>query len=1015
MEDLEILELALAQFQVPESDADENRAFRFDDLSEETIAEGFEGYDEAELESIQLTPEQIQALLSDKAHQLIIASEISSPAYYERRLSQPTWPGEKSGITIGIGFDLGYHSHNQFEESFGSHLEATAMQRLSPAIGKTPSNTRVQDLKQFAQECSDIRVPLAAAADVHKRFTVPRYAKLMLRIYPEATKLHPHCSGALLSLCFNRGTSLRGDRRREMANIQKHLRSGNLSAIPDEFRSMKRIWAGRNLRGLLRRRDQEAALFEEGLAAAQGAVTGATPPIGTQPATPTPPPIVDLPDPTPPITQPAAAPGAGFCDPDGPLPARVPVSQPAPSLESLISPNLETIVPNGAGGLASADDMNRAVLETLAREAEGDEAYWDFDEEHGYTWKGEEDEDKLERTQSWSTIEWVSDDTKSTEYNHLTKEDRAQDGAPFEFTSADFNTLIAANRFLPMAMNEGNKENKVVLGLRGCMLVDANGNPGTTAQQNVSALRLIPARPNHKDFRCVMCVVDVDSGQLSGFPASTVANRYSIDRASRKNGNGANLLPAGCYNYKVGRHGWDKRRNRAKNLGCLREDQPFCVLRNAGGRKFDDKDRWTLSPWPYDNIHPAWTDGRGSAEFSSFGCLVIKGAIRNRDQHSGDWASFREALGLQKAGTGDHGRTFSTVLLTGTEAAIASRLRLEGREQDKAIVDEKLGRLRHGSQGTEVRRLQQFMGSSVDGSFGAGTKAKLVAFQQARFEGAANGVFCPGLDAKLSAGVFTPKQQPQQPTPPPPVQPVDPTPAPGPIATNGSGPGHVGNGAHKPPSPPEPAVAPAKIDWGKFVVDDDLGGDIWTAESIARPHRPAGLDTGDDLESLYYEIGRQTKRLELAQQISHLESVPGGDPNAYIDQQLEGIAFDSLVAFGRVFAARLERRFHALICGDPSDPEAQIIRAQLITAVAHGRRYAVEALTGIIMVRFGVFAHLCQPVAHVIFKRILDPLIVTAGQQLQLEIGKVCQVWSADLRSRDPLTLKSFSQPHTSV
>jgi GH24 family phage-related lysozyme (muramidase) len=62
---------------------------------------------------------------------------------------------------------------------------------------------------------------------------------------------------------FNRGASLTGDRRREMANIQALLKTGNLKEIPNQFREMARLWP--NSKGLRRRRGEEAELFQGGL------------------------------------------------------------------------------------------------------------------------------------------------------------------------------------------------------------------------------------------------------------------------------------------------------------------------------------------------------------------------------------------------------------------------------------------------------------------------------------------------------------------------------------------------------------------------------------------------------------------------------------------------------------------------------------------------------------------------------------------------------------------------------
>jgi GH24 family phage-related lysozyme (muramidase) len=55
---------------------------------------------------------------------------------------------------------------------------------------------------------------------------------------------------------------LKGSRRAEMARIRDLVPSKNYSAIAQEIRNMKRIWKGKGLDGLLRRRDKEASLVD---------------------------------------------------------------------------------------------------------------------------------------------------------------------------------------------------------------------------------------------------------------------------------------------------------------------------------------------------------------------------------------------------------------------------------------------------------------------------------------------------------------------------------------------------------------------------------------------------------------------------------------------------------------------------------------------------------------------------------------------------------------------------------
>jgi hypothetical protein len=70
----------------------------------------------------------------------------------------------------------------------------------------------------------------------------------------------------LVSLVFNRGSGLDGDRRREMKNIQNELAVGNLDEVPTEFESMTRLWSPTE-QGLIDRRRREATLWRDGFVA----------------------------------------------------------------------------------------------------------------------------------------------------------------------------------------------------------------------------------------------------------------------------------------------------------------------------------------------------------------------------------------------------------------------------------------------------------------------------------------------------------------------------------------------------------------------------------------------------------------------------------------------------------------------------------------------------------------------------------------------------------------------------
>ena len=223
-----------------------------------------------------LTDAQIIALISDQARDLVVAQEIGSRRAYDRLYCHPLWPGGASGVTIGIGYDIGYATVARFQQDWDGKISAPAIDRLAASCGVTGLSA-----KAMVPPLNDIVVPWDAAMDVFQHRDMPSYGRLVLGAFPNSETLHPHCFGALFSLVYNCGARMQDKRpgdRQEFRNIRDHLRTGELARIPGEFRSMKRLWQGKGLPGLLTRREAEAVLFETGLAAgAPVAVAAAAP------------------------------------------------------------------------------------------------------------------------------------------------------------------------------------------------------------------------------------------------------------------------------------------------------------------------------------------------------------------------------------------------------------------------------------------------------------------------------------------------------------------------------------------------------------------------------------------------------------------------------------------------------------------------------------------------------------------------------------------------------------------
>jgi len=194
-------------------------------------------------------------VVSRKGVEQIVQFEISSEAYYRRRLSRPIWPKGESGITIGIGYDLGYTPKEQIGEEWRGKIADFDLDEL----------VEVGGLKGEAAEralpfVEHIRIPLEAAKEVFYTSTLPQYADLTRKAYPGVEDLPADAQAMILSLVFNRGTSMSGSKRREMKAIQPLVAEKDLDGIAAQIRAMKRLWDPAALPGLHVRRDKEAEM-----------------------------------------------------------------------------------------------------------------------------------------------------------------------------------------------------------------------------------------------------------------------------------------------------------------------------------------------------------------------------------------------------------------------------------------------------------------------------------------------------------------------------------------------------------------------------------------------------------------------------------------------------------------------------------------------------------------------------------------------------------------------------------
>lgn len=108
-------------------------------------------------------------------------------------------------------------------------------------------------------------------ADDALYMSVLHFYQQMEVVWPSSRKLPAAVQAALVSLLYNRGTSLEKrpndplDRRREMREIGPAVIAQDIPKIIELIHSMKRLWEGKHLNGLIARRDDEIKLCQQAL------------------------------------------------------------------------------------------------------------------------------------------------------------------------------------------------------------------------------------------------------------------------------------------------------------------------------------------------------------------------------------------------------------------------------------------------------------------------------------------------------------------------------------------------------------------------------------------------------------------------------------------------------------------------------------------------------------------------------------------------------------------------------
>lgn len=198
----------------------------------------------------------------------VVRFETASKSFYERRLSKPNWPGGASGVTIGIGYDLGLTDQETIYEILKGRLKEEQILILSEAAGVRGDAARSLAAREDFQS---IEISWETAQAIFRETMLLEFMRRTQRRFPRMREIHFACQIALISLVINRGDRLDGEGRRHMRRINDAIAARQPRRIPIHLRDMTQIWEGRGLDGLRQRREAEARLCEIGLEARQRA------------------------------------------------------------------------------------------------------------------------------------------------------------------------------------------------------------------------------------------------------------------------------------------------------------------------------------------------------------------------------------------------------------------------------------------------------------------------------------------------------------------------------------------------------------------------------------------------------------------------------------------------------------------------------------------------------------------------------------------------------------------------
>ena len=179
--------------------------------------------------------------------------------------AHPYWPKGKSGVTLGVGWDAGYHSEAELRETWAP-LGAETISQLANATGK-----RGREAQTLIPALRSIEIPRSLSIRIFTDSLKDHYYPFVVHVFPGLERLPADIQVVFISVVFNRGAGMGSDpdwgiatqvdQRWEIRRMREDVKRADVFAIYAHLGTMKRLWQGADHRGLLIRRRDEQALI----------------------------------------------------------------------------------------------------------------------------------------------------------------------------------------------------------------------------------------------------------------------------------------------------------------------------------------------------------------------------------------------------------------------------------------------------------------------------------------------------------------------------------------------------------------------------------------------------------------------------------------------------------------------------------------------------------------------------------------------------------------------------------